>query len=381
MSTLFIHLSCYLFIVEWLSERGQNTDFENLSKEDLDALLTTFYAEARTVAGKMYSRSALIGIRSSINRHLQSPPYNRSLNISTDESFMSSNQVLKAMMKKLKSEGKDTSKHHDSIDEGDIRKMYATNVLSNDTPDHLLNKVFFEILLHFGRRGSEGLRDLKKKTFEITEDADGNEYVQLCFNEKQKNNTGAKPDGNRKEGRMYAQSNDPNCPVKSYKLYVSKLSPKCDAFFQQPLNNVTTEKQVWYANQPVGHNKLGEMMKRISKKAGLSKVYTNHCVRATTVTVLNKSGVVPHQICHKRVESLAPYIDAMSSDEKQVASSCLHKFGKSEQVAEIDTRNVQLESTNLVKSNTHGLGNIFSNCSFGDSASFNITINQGNKDM
>ena len=102
-----------------------------------------FYAEARTVAGKMYSRSALIGIRSSINRHLQSPPYNRSLNISTDESFMSANQVLKAMMKKLKSEGKDTSKHHDSIDEGDIRKMYSTNVLSNDTPEHLLNKVFF----------------------------------------------------------------------------------------------------------------------------------------------------------------------------------------------------------------------------------------------
>ena len=207
--------------------------------------------------------------------------------------------------------------------------------------------MLFEILLHLGRRGSEGLRDLKKKSFQITEDANGNEYVQLCFNEKQKNNTGTKP--NRNYGRMNAQSNDPNCPVKSYKLYLSKLSPKCDAFFQQPLNNVTTEKEVWYANQPVGLNKLGEMMKSISKKAGLTKVYTNHCVQATTVTVLNKSGVVPHQICHitghKRVESLAPYIDAMSSDGKQVESSCLHK----EQVAEIDTRSVQLESTNFVK--------------------------------
>ena len=118
-----------LFIYrEWLSERGQNTDFENLSKEDLDALLTTFYAEARTVAGKMYSRSALIGIRSSINRHLQFPPYNRSLNISTDESFMSSNQVLKAMIEYMYK-----CMHYKDDEEAEVRGETPQNTMTAST--------------------------------------------------------------------------------------------------------------------------------------------------------------------------------------------------------------------------------------------------------
>jgi len=40
----------------------------------------------------------------------------------------------------------------------------------------------------------------------------------------------------------------------------------------------------------VGERSLGEMMKQISKQAGLSKDYTNHSIRAAAVTILDKSG-------------------------------------------------------------------------------------------
>ena len=40
----------------------------------------------------------------------------------------------------------------------------------------------------------------------------------------------------------------------------------------------------------VGERSLGDMMKRISKEANLSRIYTNHSIRATTVTILDKSG-------------------------------------------------------------------------------------------
>ena len=40
----------------------------------------------------------------------------------------------------------------------------------------------------------------------------------------------------------------------------------------------------------VGKRSLGEMMKQISKQARLSKDYTNHSIRATAVTILDKSG-------------------------------------------------------------------------------------------
>ena len=42
----------------------------------------------------------------------------------------------------------------------------------------------------------------------------------------------------------------------------------------------------------VGERLLGDMMKRISKDANLSRIYTNHSIQATAITVLDKSGFV-----------------------------------------------------------------------------------------
>ena len=38
-------------------------------------------------------------------------------------------------------------------------------------------------------------------------------------------------------------------------------------------------------------------MKSISMKAGTSQVYTNHCLRATSVTILNEAGFEAREIC------------------------------------------------------------------------------------
>ena len=59
----------------------------------------------------------------------------------------------------------------------------------------------------------------------------------------------------------------------SLKLYVSKLNPSCPAFFQKPKARFTTEDIVWYENSPLGVNKLGDMMKIISKGANRSQVH------------------------------------------------------------------------------------------------------------
>ena len=40
----------------------------------------------------------------------------------------------------------------------------------------------------------------------------------------------------------------------------------------------------------VGERTLGEKMKTISREAKISKCYTNHSIRATAVTILDKSG-------------------------------------------------------------------------------------------
>ena len=61
----------------------------------------------------------------------------------------------------------------------------------------------------------------------------------------------------------------------------------------------------------LSHNMLDAMMNTLSLAAGLSCVYTNHRLRATTNVHMKRNGVEDHKICavtgHRNVASLAPY--------------------------------------------------------------------------
>ena len=74
------------------------------------------------------------------------------------------------------------------------------------------------------------------------------------------------------------------------------------------------------------------MMKQISQKAGLSSKYTNHCIRATTSTVLANANVDHNDIIsitgHKDAKSLLPYIKSCSNEKRREMSSILNSYGK-----------------------------------------------------
>ena len=50
----------------------------------------------------------------------------------------------------------------------------------------------------------------------------------------------------------------------------------------------------------VGVNTFGSMMKNISIDADLGELYTNHCIRATSVTILGQSGFETRHIMSLR---------------------------------------------------------------------------------
>ena len=68
-------------------------------------------------------------------------------------------------------------------------------------------------------------------------------------------------------------------------------------------------------------------MPTLSRKAGLSQVYANHCVRASAVTALHKAGIEGRRICqitkHKNESSLAHYASGSSSAQKRECSEIL----------------------------------------------------------
>lgn len=90
---------------------GQAVDFENYEVPQLAESLRNFYGALRSKKGDFYSKSAYVSIRSSINRFLTSPLHNRPINIMKDREYMSANQVFTGILRKLREDGLDTTKH------------------------------------------------------------------------------------------------------------------------------------------------------------------------------------------------------------------------------------------------------------------------------
>ena len=325
---MILHVDKYkpVFFSDWLSDHGFDTGFEGEEASVLASKLRRFYADLRQKTGEVYKRSFLVNVRAGINRHLISPPFERKINLMHDVEFQSANQVFYGVIRMLKQQGLDKTGHKSAIWEEDFKKLYSSGVLGNETPETLLNKVFVEISLHFCRRGREGLRELKKTSFVRKTDCNGKVYISLGFNELEKNHQGFDKRDVQEEPRMYEQEGE-HCPVRSFDLYVSELHPRCDAFFQRPDPNFK-RKNTWYVNAPLGKNTLCEMMKKMSSKAELSKVYTNHCLRASSITFLDRRGMQGKDICtvsrHKSQDGLRPYLEGPTDIKRFEMSKILH---------------------------------------------------------
>jgi hypothetical protein len=119
-----------------------------LPVEELYLLLQRFYATVRTQDWKEYFKSALVGLRAAVNRHLTSLPVSRNVNIMNDRAFMGSDQVLSGLIKTLKREGKDISKHKEQF----VMKMlknftiqvYSLKIL----PKHCIIKLFIMLFVN-----------------------------------------------------------------------------------------------------------------------------------------------------------------------------------------------------------------------------------------
>ena len=179
-------------------------------------LLRELYGSVRNKKGELYGKSAYINLRAAIQRHIISPPFNRTINILRDREFLPANQVFMGVLRKMKAEGRDVTQHKEPITEGDMKKIYESDALSTKTPMGLVRKVYFEISLHFGRRGREGLRSLTKDSFVFKTDDEGKEYVTLLYNELDKNHQVLMPKEIEKKTDNVCSAKGPSLPHSSF---------------------------------------------------------------------------------------------------------------------------------------------------------------------
>ena len=109
-------------------------------------------------------------------------------------------------------------------------------------------------------------------------------------------------------------------------LHNLNLNPKNEFLFQRPKKGSKIGvDHVCFDNMVVGEHTLCEKMKCISKEAEFSKIYTNHSIRATAVTILDKCGYEARHIMavsgHKSESSKQSYCKADTSMKKQMSES------------------------------------------------------------
>ena len=209
---------------------------------------------------------------------------------------------------------------------------YFKNGLENDNTEVLMHKVFLDVMYYTGRRGKEGLQEHSKTSFDVKIGPDKKEFMQINFNEKTKknqgNSTSTAVNTLHNDRHFISEIEGPLCPVKSFTKYLSLLHTEQSAFFQYP-----SKDNRGYTMMCIGTNSLGSMMSEISRKAQLSKKYTNHQIRKTTVTAMHCSGYSLHEISnvtkHKNLDSLKHYIDWPTHFEREVYNEAMFQYANS----------------------------------------------------
>ena len=314
---------------KWMQRRDIDIDMKTVSEERLNETLRKFYAEVKTEKKAPLTPSALTGIWAAIQRALRSAPYNRSINIIGDRAFTLANEMFKARCRLYYKANNRKPQHKSAIEKTDKILLNSYFGDPSQDPVKLQEYVWFSICLQFGRRGREGWRAMKKGHFVAGTDSDGKRFITTMSTESTKNIQGGnkQSDQDYSDTRMYEVEGSRMCPVQAFELYSSKLHPENLFLFQKAKKNFSLDSLTWYTKEILGKNTIGDMMKNISKKAGLGKTYTNHCVRATTVTSLYQNGVDAQTICsitkHKNEGTLKHYISSRSDQQKQHTSRLL----------------------------------------------------------
>lgn len=211
-------------------------------------------------------------------------------------------------------------------------KLIVCFCFHRSTPTRLQHEVFFKICYHFGFRGREWIRDLKRADILFEMDSSNCEYVSLSRQRISKNVKASlrrKENGDKKSITMYSVPEEPElCPVAAVRMYLSKMHPNCEELFHKAVKNWSSDSEIWYCPKGVlGKNTLNEMMKKISSAATLSRSYTNHCIRATVVTELKEANIPVEDIQvvtgHKNRTSVDRYIKNVSHCKKQKLSAAL----------------------------------------------------------
>ena len=149
------------------------------------------------------------------------------------------------------------------------------------------------------------------------------------------------------------------CLVTIFKEFLSRRPPKIHATSPLYLSCVSNpSSQVWYKRQPMGVNKLNDMMKTVIKVTTLEyswKTFSNHSARKTVVKKLKTAGLERSSIVkvmgHRNEKSLDDYDEGDENKQQQLSHTISHGTNINSQLAQGNSSTSVHSSTNSSSNN------------------------------
>ncbi|XP_028416817.1 uncharacterized protein LOC114541025 [Dendronephthya gigantea] len=330
---------------EWFASQDKlSTPIEEQSKAELNEYLQLFYACVWQKNETCFKVSSLKAIRAALNRYLRQQPNNKPWSIVGNPEVSLANKTLNAICVNMMKEGKISSvTHKNPITKEQLQQLFKTGKLGKAKTTNLsqiLRTAWFYVTLYFGKRGRENQRKLLKQMLVLWETPGKGKYYELqkdlpgTMLAKKNHQGGPDDSADESDGKMFETPDSLRCPVKTLENYLKHLNPNVESLFQRRRSESVKFnpdiEEVWFCQAPVGEAMLVNMMKVMCKNAGIEQYLTNHCVRATSVTVLSDSNVEARHIKsvsgHKSDQSIQSYSVRPSFRQKENMSNILSHF-------------------------------------------------------
>uniref|UniRef100_A0A1I8HWE8 Tyr recombinase domain-containing protein n=1 Tax=Macrostomum lignano TaxID=282301 RepID=A0A1I8HWE8_9PLAT len=314
--------------VQFLREHGAAV--HELSRVEMCEFLRYYYYQLRRHDGGPYSPASLVCIRAGIQRFLTMVA-GLTINMIDGEEFVLANRMLRMKVREWHNSGGQV-RSYPPIEEGDMEKLrtYFDRSSAETTQDEFL----FRVMYGLGERGREHLESIESKKWLVKrEDSDGRPYYALpVLNSKNKSAdpNRAKRDIDVKQARIY------DVGIVDDYMAILPTDTKNDSLFPRPLKNAGGTRR-FCSKQKRGINYLRTFMKALSKKAKLSKEYTNHSIRVCdlesaghsmseimAITGQKSESTVRRYLAVKRDKSLQQCSDAVSRALNMGQSAATH---------------------------------------------------------
>jgi hypothetical protein len=170
---------------EYAKTKGYETQLEDLTKEQVDSILCSYFVSVRKVNGEKYQKQSLDGMRFSMNRIFAKMHGPGKFDINSDNEFANFRDTYNAYCKTLKAEGKHIVSHYESIPPETLKTMLHS--LNQDTTVQLQLILWIYIMIYFCRRGMENIEKMTKSIFVVMTNASKRRFVVQAIDEETKN--------------------------------------------------------------------------------------------------------------------------------------------------------------------------------------------------